>query len=438
MVDASKNIVVVGMAESGRAVAQLACRQGHHVVGMDARTDVNPIDGVELQLGPHDRERLCAADLVITSPGVPFLQPDLVAARDAGVTVVGEMGYAAGFLNIPIVAITGTNGKSTVTSFVGQILRAAGRKPFVGGNFGVPLSEAVGGDYGIAVVEVSSYQLEMPGEFTPQVAAILNLTPDHLGRHGTMENYARTKCEVLRRVPKDGVALLPAMHSLLTESAKAVYDGAVLWLGARPGVTREGDVVRIDLGMQSWQLSLEGFTIPGDHNLDNAATAAAICLSVGVSASVVQEALRELVGLPHRMERVSTEDGLYWINDSKATNVDAATVGIRGMPRPGYVLLGGQAKGPGFEALRAMLIEQKGVVAFGGSGADIADELNAVGVTCTRVATMEAAVDHVRGCAESGDVVLLSPGCASFDAYRNFEHRGDVFRDYVQMGRSEP
>ena len=197
------NIVIVGMAESGRSAARLASRQGHDVIGMDARLDIEPIEGVTLQLGPHDRALMLAADMIVTSPGVPYDQPDLAAARAAGVTVVGELGFAAAHLAIPVVAITGTNGKSTVTSFVGQILHAAGQKPFVGGNFGVPLSEAVDGAFGIAVVEVSSYQLEMPGAFTPQVAAVLNLTPDHLGRHGTMENYARTKCEVFRHLPED-------------------------------------------------------------------------------------------------------------------------------------------------------------------------------------------------------------------------------------------
>ena len=434
MSNAGLHVVVVGLANSGRAAAELAVKSGYRVTGLDTRTDIEPIDGVTLELGPHSKETLLGADKIILSPGVPPNQPDIVAARDAGVELVGELGFAWSHLSLPAIAVTGTNGKSTVTHFVGQLLQMAGRTPFVGGNLGTPLSLAVGGAYDIAVVEVSSYQLEYPGEFAPTVAAVLNLSPDHLARHGTMENYAAAKCEIFRRIPSSGLAFWPATDPLLNTTARGIYSGPHLWLGARPGVTRAKHKVLVDMGMQSWHFDLSEFSIPGEHNLDNAATAIALCLSVGVRANQLQRSIAKLEGLPHRMEVVCTTDDIQWINDSKATNVEAATVGLRGIARKAVVLLGGQAKGPGFDALEPALKEHKAVIAFGGSGQDIADELGVLGMECQVTQTMEEAIALARTLVSPGEAVLLSPGCASFDAYRNFEHRGDVFRQCVLEG----
>jgi UDP-N-acetylmuramoylalanine--D-glutamate ligase len=193
-----RKVLVVGLARSGRAAARLAHRHGARVVGVDLRTGLDPIDGVLLELGPHRRERFEDADTIVVSPGIPLTQPDLAWALGAGKDVIGELGFALRFLTAPVVAITGTNGKSTTTSFTGQLLAACGFRPFVGGNLGTPLCEAALGDeaHDVLVVEVSSYQLERAGAFRPRAGVILNLTPDHLARHGDMDGYARAKLKL--------------------------------------------------------------------------------------------------------------------------------------------------------------------------------------------------------------------------------------------------
>jgi UDP-N-acetylmuramoylalanine--D-glutamate ligase len=433
----ARRVLVVGLGRSGRAAAQLARARGARVVGVDLRTGLAPIDGVIVELGPHRRERFLEADLIVVSPGVPAAQADLVAAVAAGVEVVGELGFAASFLHLPTIGVTGTNGKSTVTWFVGQILRAAGYRPFVGGNLGNPLSNAAldPQDHDCLVVEVSSYQLELPGSFWPDIGVILNLTPDHLARHGDMDGYAAAKARLFERMGPRDLAILPVGDERLIAAA-AGSEGTRAWLGAHPGVTRAGRAVHVALAGTEVHLSLDRFTVPGAHNLDNAATAALIAIAHGADPAAVQAALDDLEALPHRMEVVAERDGVLWINDSKATNVDAARVGHEGLDRPAVVLLGGQGKPAsdgslGFGALAAGLARHRGVVAFGASGPAIAQELRAAGLTVAEAGTLSEAVQVARQVAQPGDAVLLSPGCASFDEFDDFEHRGRVFRDLV-------
>lgn len=425
--------VVMGLGRSGRAAAELARRRGDRVVGVDRSTEVAPIPGVELELGPHRRETFLAADLIVVSPGIPPTQPDLAAAVEAGVPIVGELGFAASFLaDLPCCAVTGTNGKSTVTWFTGQLLEAAGMRPFVGGNLGRALSEAALADErpGVLVVEVSSYQLENAGTFRADVGVVLNLTPDHLARHGTMEGYAEAKCRLFAYARPDDLAVLPAGDALL---ARLAGDrGARAWLGALPGVRRVGRRVEIDVPAARATLDLDGFAVPGEHNLDNAATAALLALAMGADVDRVRAALPALRPLEHRMEVVAEHDGVLWINDSKATNVDAARVGVSGLDRAAVVLLGGQAKGTGFDALAPLLARHRAVVCFGESGPAIAEELDGVGVSAHLVDSLDEAVTLAAVLARPGDAVLLSPGGASFDAFCDFEHRGRVFRDLVR------
>lgn len=429
---AGRRVLVVGLARSGRAAARLARDQGARVVAVDLRTGLDPIDGVVLELGPHRRERFVEADTIVVSPGIPAAQADVAWAIAAGKDVVGELGFGLRFLSQPVIAISGTNGKSTTTHFTGQLMRAAGFRPFVGGNLGTPLCEAAG-DEDSLVLEVSSYQLELPGELKPRVAVILNLTPDHLGRHGSMEGYAVAKARMFDRMDPDDLAILPAGDERLIRPTDATRG----WLGAHPGVVRTGRTVAIELPGRSVRLSLDGFAVPGDHNLDNAATAALLAIAFGADPVRVQAALPGLEPLAHRMQIVADIDGVQWIDDSKATNVDAAKVGIDGIDRPSVVLLGGQGKpnpdgSLGFDALRSALARHRAVVTFGQDGPRIEAELASVGVTCHPVGTLRDAVDTAGRLAVPGDVVLLSPGCASFDEFRDFEHRGDQFAAWVR------
>lgn len=429
-----KTVAVLGLGGSGQAAMRLALSQGAEVVGLDSRTEgVSAPSGARLELGPHRVETLRAADLIVVSPGVPAALPALAEARAAGVRAISELAFGWAHLGLPTIAITGTNGKSTVTWFTGQILRASGFRPFVGGNLGDPVSNAAmrPGDYDSLVAEVSSYQMELPGDFRADHGVILNLTPDHLGRHGTMENYAAHKARVFAHTPVTGFALIPANCPLLAE-ATAARGAARAFFGGDPGVQRAGTELIVAWGGRRQRLSLAGFSIPGAHNRDNAGVAAALALALGAAPDAVQAALPNLHALPHRMEVVCEKDGVIWINDSKATNVAAVEVGLAGLDRPSVVMLGGQGKGEPFAPLRAALGAARAVICFGGDGPKIADELVGLGLRPLRAEGMLDAARLAATLAQPGDAVLLSPGCASFDEFRNFEHRGDVFRAHAQ------
>ena len=427
-----QTVVVLGLAASGRAAARLAVSLGATVIGLDRDQTATPIKDVRLELGPHSRQTFLAADLIIVSPGIPAALPDLVAAHNAGVALISELAFAARYATVPLIGITGTNGKSTVTWFVQQLLKAAGMDPFVGGNLGRPASEAVGTAHDVWVLEVSSYQLELPGTLRPRVAIVLNLTPDHLARHGDMDGYAKVKTDLFAQQGVGDIAILPVGDARLAKAASRYTGATSAQLGALPGVIRSGDDVSIEVSGVSCTLSLAGLTVPGEHNKDNAATAALLAIAAGADPALVAAAIPALEGLEHRMEVVGQADGVLFINDSKATNIDAARTGIGGMDRSSVVLLGGESKGAGFAALADLLKQQRAVVTFGGDGPQIADELAEAGVSVFRAASMEGALEWAIALAEPGDAVLLSPGCASFDAYQNFAHRGRVFRELVQ------
>jgi UDP-N-acetylmuramoylalanine--D-glutamate ligase len=416
--------VVLGLGASGEAAARLLVHQGHAVTGVDQRTGLAPIPGVHLELGEPRIETFTAADLVVVSPGVPPTHPGVVAAEAAGIPVWSELALALDHLgDVPVVGITGTNGKSTVTHFTGQLL-AREHRVFVGGNLGVPVSQAaLEGDHDVYVLETSSYQLERPGPLRPHIGVILNLTPDHLARHGTMEGYAAAKAQLFDNLHPDDVRLV-AREPLL-EAAVADKPGFAAWIGEH--VRRDGETVHVDLPGCRATVTLAGFTVAGQHNRDNAAVAVALALYMGASPQAVQDGIPALTALDHRMATVPTTDGLRWIDDSKSTNVDSTLAALRGRTTPTVLLLGGEAKGPGFSALTGHLEAVKHIVCFGGSGRDIHDELSLCGVATFRVDTLEEAVAMARGLASTGDDVLLSPGCASFDAFTDFTHRGRVF-----------
>ncbi|MCO4747449.1 MAG: UDP-N-acetylmuramoyl-L-alanine--D-glutamate ligase [Proteobacteria bacterium] len=431
---AGMNVVVMGLGASGRAAAALCAESGASVVGLDLRSSVEPIEGVRLELGPHRRDTLLEADLVVVSPGIPSTQADVRAAYEHGVPVVGELALAfSQFPRVPTIAITGTNGKSTVTWLAGQLLEAAGYRPFVGGNLGKPLSAGVTDtqDYDCAVLEVSSYQLEWATGFTPDVGVILNLTPDHLARHGDMQGYALAKARLFDGIGLGGWAAIPSNDEQL-RLVSHTRGGRRAWLGAHPGVVRTGRSVVVQLGDKPLSFDLSGVTLAGEHNLDNVATALLLAIGVGADPAKLQAALAGLQPLAHRMEVVAEKGGVLFINDSKATNVEATRVGLAGLDRKAVVLLGGQAKGDAFSDLVPLLEQHRAAVTFGGSGEEIHAELLAAGFEAVAAGSMENAVELATRLAQAGDAVLLSPGCASFDAFRNFEHRGDVFREVVR------
>ncbi len=423
-----QTVAVLGAGRSGRAAAALALRLGARVRLVDERADAAPLEGAECVFGDLPDAAL-RADVAVVSPGIAAGGP-LVGRVQAG-EIVGELGFAARFLDpgVPLVAITGTNGKSTVTSFTAQLL-SPGRRVFAGGNLGRALSEAVGQRWDAVVVEVSSYQLELPGALAPAAAAVLNVTPDHLARHGTVEAYADVKCRIFERLPPDGVAAIPVGDPLLARLAGG-RGGRRAWLGALPGVVVEGGAAVLDGG----RVDLAGLPVPGAINRWNAAVACLLASAAGAPIDALD--VSALEGLPHRMEVVPTGDGLTWINDSKATNVEATLAGLAGLDRPAVVLLGGFPKpGSRYDELAAPLrAVARAVICFGQAGPAIREALP--GLDCELVGSLADACERARELACPGDSVLLSPACSSFDAFRSFEHRGDVFR-HLARGEEVP
>jgi UDP-N-acetylmuramoylalanine--D-glutamate ligase len=397
MSDLLSKVTVLGAGRSGQAATALALAQGAHEVVLTVRH----------VFGVHDEADLTQTDLVVLSPGIPAKAAPVKLAQAAGVEVIGELGFAARYLpkTHPILAITGTNGKSTVTHFLFQILASAGMKTFAGGNLGTPLSAAVGQGFQVLAVEVSSYQLELPGDFSPWAAVILNLSPDHLARHGDMAGYAQAKARIFDGLRPTGLAGMPHQEHL--EMAAKGKPGRRVWL----------DGVDVD------QPVLDSLRVLGSHNRWNAAVAMLLAAQVGV----VPHDLSTLQGLPHRLEPVPSRDHRVWINDSKATNVEAAHVGISALKGPGVVLLGGQGKGGADYGMLKGPISGRPVICFGQAGPEIHAVLGG-----ELVATMEQAVARAQQVSLPGESILLSPACSSFDAFDNFEQRGRIFARLVQ------
>ncbi len=425
----TKRVLVMGMGRSGQSAARLALSEGAQVTVTDLRSDAPRIDGCNHVYGYHDRLDFLEADLIIVSPGVPAAHKDLQAAMAAGVPVKGELAFAAERLQeagVPLLAVSGTNGKSSVTDFTGQLLRQTGVRIFVGGNLGHPLTEALLEPElpEVAVVEVSSYQLELPGDLAPKAAVLLNLAPDHLKRHGTMEMYAQTKERLFAKMGPEGLAAIPALSrsGLLSHGQTQAKR---CWLGRAPGVRVNGTQIILEGGPDDGVVDLSGLGLLGDHNRDNAAAAVFLAMAGGAQLSALD--LSKLKALPHRLEPVHEHGGVRWVNDSKATNVDAALVGIKGIHQPLVVLLGGKGKpGADYQRLRPALRDQaKAIVCFGASGPEIARALG--GLPIHHAGGLAEAVQTAADLVQSDEVVLLSPACASFDEFTDFEDRGRAF-----------
>ncbi len=420
------HLLVVGMARSGVAAARLALRQGFSVVCTDRRPDAERVDGTLAVYGEHRVDDFVTSARVVVSPGVPASIPPLAAAIAAGVPVEGELAFAASHLDCPVLAVSGTNGKSTTTHLLGQLLSRAGMRTFTGGNLGRPLSEAVGGDFEVCAVEVSSYQMELPGNFRPRAAAILNLTPDHLERHATMDNYGAHKCRMFARMGPDDAAIVPGGDPRLRRLA-AQQPGRRLLLGAHPGVAVDGNALRLSGVHDPGLVPLDDFPLRGSHNRDNVAAAVLLAICGGLWRRDIQ--LGGIEGLPHRVEVVATVAGVTWVNDSKATNVESALAAYRGWEGDFIALLGGQGKaGASYEPLVEPLRRARAVVCFGAEGPAIGAALRRGDLEPELAEGLPEAVARARALAVPGTAVILSPACASFDAFSDFEHRGRTFR----------
>ncbi len=400
--------LVVGLARSGRAAAAALARRGVNVVAADVSPDADAgrLDGlgVELRLGTEEEALLERVDLVVKSPGVPTESPIVAGARSRGVPVWSEveLGYRLLPAGARLIGVTGTNGKTTTTELLGAILRAAGRPVEVAGNVGRALTDAAqsAAEGSWIVCELSSFQLEDVHTLACDIAVLLNLEPDHLDRHGSFDAYRDAKLRIFERAR---VKVVPR------------------------GFGIDGIEFSADDPLPAEPL------IPGRHNRENAAAATAAARAAGVSDDAIAEALRTFPGVPHRLELVRELRGVLWVNDSKATNTAAARRGVAAYAAPLRLILGGSLKGEDFAPFARELPESVSSIYLIGEAADeLAVALDAAGRAYVRAGDLPTAVALAAADAESGDVVLLSPACASYDRFANFEERGDTFRRLVQ------
>ncbi len=399
------------------------------------RQELEPL-GIGLEFGPHKEESFHWAQGIVVSPGVPLDMGLLKDALKRGCPVVGELELASWYLKAPMVAVTGTNGKTTTTTLVGMILETWGKKVFVGGNIGNPLIQVLnsGLDPEVAVVEVSSFQLEATELFRPKVAALLNLTEDHLDRHPTMEDYRRAKSRIFAMQGKGDVAVVnlddpEALRALPPDPPMEVWGFS---LDGKRGTARlkEGQMELV-LGADRHVLALQNRSLGGPHGAQNSMAAALCAWAMGCPLWAISRTLEEFKGLEHRMEKVAELEGISFVNDSKATNVGAAIPGILAPEGKVVWIGGGKYKGIDFKPLGEPLKNKaRAVVLLGESAERIRNSLPKT-IPVHMVKDMEEAVKLAFSLARPGDTVLLSPACSSFDQYKNYEERGRHFKEVV-------
>ncbi len=436
--------LVVGLARSGLAAALALRERGEHVIGVDAGspegTGLLASGGVELRLGEDGIALLDRVGAVVKSPGVPRQAPVIAAALGRGIPVLGELELAWRLLSNEFIAVTGTNGKTTTVELIGHIHREAGLPVAVAGNIGAALSGLVGkidGDVTV-VCETSSFQLEDTLAFAPEAGVLLNVTPDHLDRHGTLAAYRDAKLEIFARQGNDDIAVAPL--GLGIEDLGGCGRRVCFGEGA-------GAALSLSAGELWWEeralMGVDELSLRGRHNAQNAMAAAAVCLVRGIDADAVRAGLRTFAGVAHRLEEVARRDGVLYVNDSKATNVASTVVALDAFPGarsapdgPGgkvvHLILGGQAKGQDFSALRAPVQDDcRAVYLIGEDAPSIGAALAGASVPVHECGDLEHALAAATTAAQPGDVILLSPACASFDQFADYEARGERFRELV-------
>ena len=437
-----KKVLVLGLARTGRECARFLAQRGASVQVTDVRSEEELKQEMETLaalpiryfLGGEDPDWLEGVDIIVPSPGVPAENVLLKEGSRRGIKILSEIEFACRFLRAPLVAITGTNGKSTTTTLVGEMLKASGGKVFVGGNIGTPLIGFVGGDWEWGVVEVSSFQLEWIEEFRPRISVLLNLTEDHLDRYPNFRAYCQAKQRIFEAQAENDIAILSRDDRLVWEMRKRIRARVVsfgfsevddgVFVAAREMIWRDGS--------REEKFPLSRVKIQGVHNVENMMAAIAVAKSAGVSASLIQKVLEEFPGLEHRLEFVREKDGVRYYNDSKGTNVGAVVKSLASFSGPVILLAGGVDKGGDYGILRQEIRQKvRRLVLFGEAQGIIARALGDLTETVI-VENLEAAVGDAFAHARAGEVVLLSPACSSFDMFRNYAERGQVFKSLVQ------
>ena len=443
-----KRVVVVGAARSGVAAAELLVRRGASVTLTDVREEIEDEDrlraaGVVLELGGHHTSTLTGADLVVLSPGVPSSLPAIEAARRAGVPVTGELELASRWLRGRIVAITGTKGKSTTTTLTGRMLEAGGYRVLVGGNIGLALSAQVEAstDETIHVIEASSFQLESARTFRPWIAVLLNFSPDHLDRHATVTEYGAAKSRIFSMQQATDWAVINADNPGTLELAAATRANRLLFSmsdSVQEGVVISHDaIVRRTTSGEETLVPLSAVKLIGRHLLADVLAASAVASIVGVDAAAMTKAVEGFSGLEHALEVVAEIGGVRFVNDSKATNIEAARRAIESMGDGVVVVLGGRFKGGDFADLKAPLAERGATVVTIGESRALIREALASAVPVHEVEDMSSAVRRAFASASPGQTVVLAPACSSFDMFRDYAERGRVFKQEVRKLQEE-
>ncbi|MBQ8507011.1 MAG: UDP-N-acetylmuramoyl-L-alanine--D-glutamate ligase [Clostridia bacterium] len=448
--------MVLGLARSGIAVTKLLLLRGNEVWACDSKEreafkgalDEVEKDGAHLLLGEKEpQNHLTGMDALIVSPGIPLTHPVMAKAKELGVEVMGEIEYAYRESTGKLLAITGTNGKTTTVTLLGEIMKNAGKRTHVVGNIGTPYSGAVAGmkPGDVTVCEISSFMMETSSKFHPQVSAVLNISEDHLNRHGTMENYIALKERIFENAAQEDTVVLN-WEDPETRKMAAHTKAKVLWFASREEVengafVKDGKIVFGTPARTVPVCDVSEVFIPGEHNLRNALAATAMAMAAGIPAPVIRHTLRTFKGVEHRIEFVRELDGVQFINDSKGTNVDSSIQAVRAMKRPTVLILGGYDKHTDFtplceEILKAP-IEQ--IVLIGATAKQCEETLVKVGFTAFEHAgyDFDKAVSRAFELAREGGAVLLSPSCASFDMFEDYEARGRIFKEIVNRLESK-
>jgi UDP-N-acetylmuramoylalanine--D-glutamate ligase len=438
-----RKALVVGLGKSGVAAARLLASRGASVAVCDdqpagaLRDSLRQLESVphEQFLGGLREEAFRGRDLIVVSPGVPLSSPLLAEARTKGTETIAEVELASRFIDEPVLGVTGTNGKSTTTALTAHLLRTAGKRVFAGGNLGDALSNRVlqGGKLDVTVCELSSYQLEAIASMRCAAATVLNVTPDHLDRYASLEAYAAAKERIFENQKPGDAAVLNAADARVaamrtpTGVRRRVFDPR----GQTPeaaGYARGKGALTVD----GADYVLRAATLRGAHNAENALAALLLARHLGAAAAALQRALDSYPGLPHRLEPVRTLDGVEWVNDSKATNVDSVEKSLSAFDRRVLLIMGGRGKGAPYRPLRSLFPGRvAALLTIGEDAPRIAEELGDL-APVSACGDLRTAIARARSMARPGDTVLLSPACASYDQFRNFEDRGDQFKALVR------
>jgi UDP-N-acetylmuramoylalanine--D-glutamate ligase len=442
-----KRVLVVGLGKSGVASALFLQQQGARVTVSDSKQEDqlrNEIPvlldrGITVESGGHGDRTFRQQDLIVISPGVPVNAPALEPARKLGIPIIGEVELATRYLKGQLIAITGSNGKTTTTALAGEVAKAGGFPTLVGGNIGTPAISLVpeSTDQSYTVLEISSFQLETIERFHAKIAVVLNVTPDHLDRHGTFHAYWEAK----RRIIENQTAADFAVLNSDDPEASKMADGLksqLRWFSRKKAVDsgaflRDEKIFYRDKKDEREVMSLHDMQLKGAHNVENVLAAVAIGSILGIAPAKIRDAVRNFKAVEHRLEFVANVNGVDYYNDSKATNVDATIKALESFPRNIHIILGGKDKGSDYTVLKPLLQQRaRRVYTIGAAAEKIESHLGDT-VPLTRAVTLDVAVRKAAEAASPGDVVVLAPACASFDQFSSYEHRGKVFKDLVHQ-----